>query len=101
MFVDSSLDILYLTLAASVAILTIFLVWAIYYVVRMLRDTVYVMEKFTNVMKKADEVLDMAKDKLSSTGNYLAIVANAVTAAIEYFGDGKSTKRTTRKRKKK
>ena len=42
-------------------------------------------EKVTVVMKKADEVLDMIKDKLDSTGSYIAIAASAVQSAIEYL----------------
>jgi len=98
MLVQSTLDILYLTLAASIAVLTIFLIWGIYYVVRMLRNAVYMTEKVTSVMQKADEVLDLAKDKLHSTGTYLGIAANAVQGAIEYFGDKKTVKRKAKRK---
>ncbi len=97
--VNTTLDILYLTLAGAVALLTVFLAWAIYYVVRMLRNAVYMVEKVTTVMQKADEVLDMAKDKLHSTGTYIGVAANAIQSAIEYFGEKKTTRKRTVRRK--
>lgn len=93
----SSLDILYYTLTGSVFVLTIFIAVMLYYVVRMLRDAVYTVEKFTKVLKKVDEVADMAKEKLKSSGVYLAMAANAAKSLVEYFGE----KKTSAKRKKK
>lgn len=101
---ETSLDILYITLAASVALLTVFLIWGIYYVVRILKNAVYMVEKFTVVMKKADEVLDLAKEKLHSTGTYLGVAVNLAKGAMEYFGESgmlpkPKKKRTTRRKK--
>lgn len=101
---ETSLDILYITLAVSVALLTIFLIWGVYYVVRMLKNAVYVVEKFTVVMKKADEVLDLAKEKLHSTGTYVAAAANLAKGVMEYLGETdifSKDKNTKKKRKSK
>ena len=92
-----SLDILYLTIAACIALLTGFVCWGIYYLVRMEKNAVYTMEKWTGLMKKADEFLDMAKDKLHGSGAYVAATAQAVKSVIEYLND----KKTERKSKKK
>ena len=59
---ETSLDVLYLTLAGCVFVLTIFLCWALYYFIRLGKDTVYTVEKFTSVLRKADEIMDMAKE---------------------------------------
>ena len=102
---ETSLDILYITLASSVALLTIFLIWGIYYVVRMLKNAVYMVEKFTIVVKKADEVMDLAKEKLHSTGTYLGVAANLAKGAMDYFGESgvlpkpKKKRKSTRKKK--
>jgi hypothetical protein len=104
--INTSLDILWIVLAASVGVLTIFLCWALYYVVRALRNGVYMIEKVTTVMQKADEVLDMAKDKLHSTGTYLSVVANLAKGVMEYVGERgmdviEEKKKKTKRRKKK
>lgn len=97
--INTSLDLLWLVLAGSVGVLTIFLCWAIYYVVRMLRNAVYMVEKVTTVMQKADEVLDLAKEKLHSTGTYLSVAASVAKSAMEYLGEkGSEMKKSTRKR---
>lgn len=92
--VTTSLDVLYITLSVCVGFVTIFLCWALYYFVRMERNTVYTMEKFTSVLRKADEILEMAKEKLHSSGMYVAATANAVKTVVEYLQDGKAKKKT-------
>jgi hypothetical protein len=103
--VNTTLDILYLVLAGSVGIITIFLCWALYYVIRALKNGVYMVEKVTVVMQKADEVLDLAKEKLHSTGTYLGVAVNVAKGVMEFLGDRGmevvEKKKSTRKRKKK
>jgi hypothetical protein len=90
---ETSLDILYLTLAGSVAVLTIFVCCALYYLIRLGKDAVYTVEKFTSVLRKADEIMDMAKDKLHHSGTYIALAANAVKSVMDYVGDKRATRR--------
>lgn len=94
---ETSLDVLYLSLAACVIVLTFFLCWALYYLIRLGKNAVYTVEKFTVVLKKADEVLDIVKEKLHSSGTYLAVAANAVKSVVEYMGERKATRRKSAK----
>ena len=96
-----SLDVLYYVAAASIGLLAIFLAWMLYYVVRILKNAVYTVEKFTTVMKKFDEVLDLAKDKLHSSGTYLALAAEAIKSVVEFVGEKKSSSRKRSKKSKK
>lgn len=91
---NTSLDVFYLTLSICAVLITVFLCLALYYFVRMERNTVYTMEKFTNVIRKADEILEMAKDKIHSSGTYVAATANAVKTVVEYMQDAKAKKRS-------
>ncbi len=90
---ETSLDVLYLTLAGCVFVLTIFLCWALYYFIRLGKDTVYTVEKFTSVLRKADEIMDMAKEKIHSSGTYIALAANAVKSVVDYMGEKRSGSR--------
>ncbi len=94
--INTTLDILYLTLAGCAVLITFFICWAFYYFVRMERNAVYTMEKFTNVLRKADEVLEVAKDKLHSSGTYIAIAANAAKNVVEYLQETKAKKKSKR-----
>lgn len=94
---EDSLDVLYLTLSGSVAILTIFICCALYYLIRLGRDAVYTVEKFTTVLRKADEIMDMAKDKLHNSGTYIALAANAVKSVVDYIGDKRATRKKSGK----
>ena len=84
--------------AGSIGLIAIVSAWMIYYLVRLLKNAVYTVEKFTSIMKKADEVLDMAKDKLHSSSTYLALGANAVKSIVEMVQEKKA--KPARKRKK-
>lgn len=87
---------MYLTIALCVFLITVFLCWALYYFVRLGKNAVYTVEKFTTVLKKADEVMDIAKQKLHSSGTYIAIAANTAKSVVEYLQDrteGKKKKR--------
>ena len=92
---DQSQVVFWYVLSASIGLIAIMVVFLLYYLIRLLKNAVYTVEKFTNVLKKADEVLDMAKDKLQSGGTYLAMGVQAVTSLIEMFGE-----KATKKRKK-
>lgn len=94
---NTSLDVLYITLAVSIGVLTCFLCWGIYYFVRMERNTVYAMEKWTSLMKKADALMDMAKDKLQGSGAYVVAAANAVKSVVDYAMEKKAEKKGRRK----
>lgn len=98
---DQSQTVFWYVLSGSIGVLTIFLCWGIYYLVRMLRNAVYVVEKFTSVLQKADEVLDLAKEKMHSGGTYLAMAIEGVKTVAEFVQEKKSPtrKRTTRKKK--
>ena len=88
-------------LAGSIGLIAIVSAWMLYYVVRLLKNAVYTVEKFTKIMKKADEVLDMAKDKLHSSSTYLALGANAVKSIIEMVQEKKAKPARKRKTAKK
>ena len=77
-------------LSGAIGLITIFLLWWLYYVIRLTKNAVYTVEKFTHVMKKMDEVLDLAKDKLNTGGTYVALIANAVKSVMEMVGERKS-----------
>lgn len=97
---EQSQTVFWYVLSGSIGILTLFLCWGIYYLVRMLRNAVYVVEKFTSVLQKADEVLDLAKEKMHSGGTYVAMAIEGIKTVADLVGEKKSTrKRSTRKKK--
>lgn len=95
--IETSLDVLYITLAVCVGLLTAFICWGIYYLVRMARNAVYAIEKWTNLMRKADDVLEMAKTKLHGSGAYALAAVNAVKSIAEYVMEKKSERKSRKK----
>ncbi len=97
---EQSQTVFWYVLSGSIGVLTLFLCWGIYYLVRMLRNAVYVVEKFTSVLQKADEVLDLAKEKLHSGGTYLAMAIEGVKTVAEFVGEKKAPKKRSSRKKK-
>lgn len=97
---DTSQTVFWYVLSGSIGLLAILTAVMLYYIIRLLKNAVYTVEKFTNVLKKADEVLDLAKEKLQSGGTYLAMAVEGVKSIVELVGEKKAPKRKTRKKKK-
>ncbi len=89
---ESSKEILLLILAISVAVLTFFLCWALYYIVMMLKRAKEVTDEVSDVVRLVKEkierlgqLLDAVEDKLKNTAGYLPLVLKGVTDLVDYF----------------
>lgn len=98
---ETSQDLFYIVLSIAIISFTVFLCWFMYYLIRILKNAVYMVEKVTTVMQKADKVLDLIQEKLESGGTYFALAANAVKSIVEYAVEKKTTAKKTVSRKKK
>lgn len=87
---ESSKDILNLVAAISIASLAFFLCWALYYIITSARSSVRVIRKVEQGVDKAESLIDLVKEKLSSSASYLMILSNLVKKGIEIFENRKS-----------
>lgn len=78
MFLESSKDILNLAIAFAILWIAIFICWAMYYLIVMLKNvskmTVSVREK----LELVDNILKLVKDKLETGSNHMAMVTDTV-----------------------
>lgn len=102
---STSIDILNLVLAICVAVLTFFLCWAIYYFVASVQRINRITKRIEAGVIKAEEVVNMAKDKLKNSSAYFMVLGEIAKKAMEYVQEkrtnSKDTKETKKKTKKK
>ncbi len=100
MYLQSSADILNLSLAISVFGLAFLLGWMLVYFLLIVRRVVRILSGLEQAMAKIGSFVDLAKVKLESSTSYLSVVAAGAKALISYLlerrvdADGKGKKRS-------
>jgi nitroimidazol reductase NimA-like FMN-containing flavoprotein (pyridoxamine 5'-phosphate oxidase superfamily) len=86
---ESSKDILFLVLALCVLLFTTFVCWALWYVIRMLREGAKAVDDVVAKLHSIDETIRGVKEKLEHSASYLGVVATGVKVLIDYLGQHK------------
>lgn len=89
-----SQDILFLTLAVAVAIITVMFVWSFLYIVRMARTLSGLVEDFRQRLAAIDEILQTIKDKITSTHLELSSLVTVVKEGASWFLQRRQKRRT-------
>ena len=96
---ETSKDILYLVIALSVFLLTLFMCWTIYYVAMILREAKRMIVDFRKKIELVESVLRAAKEKLERSSGYMKLLVDGVTTMTDFLrvrkekGEGKRVKR--------
>lgn len=85
MFLESSKDILYLALAFCALWFTVFVCWALWYVISILRDASNVVEEVHDRVRAIDETIKSLREKIEHSAGYLGMMATGVKAIIAYM----------------
>lgn len=95
---STSNDILNLVLSVCLLSLSFFLCWAIYYFVVSVQRIHKLIKRVENGMAKAEEIIDIAKDKLKNSATYFMVLGEIAKKAMEFVQE-KKEKKTASKRK--
>lgn len=98
---STSGDILNLVLALCIVALTTFLCITLAYLISSLRKTHRVIKMVEGGVSKAEEVINIARDKIKSGGAYLMIFGELAKRAMDYFTEKQSERKSENKGKKK
>jgi len=99
---STSIDILNLVLALCVLVLTFFLCWAIYYFVVSVQRVNRITKRIELGVAKAEEVVNIAKDKLKNSSAYFMILGEIAKKAMDFVQEKRNEKKEkTQKTKKK
>lgn len=87
---ETSKDILNLVLAISIATLTIFLCLGLYYLITTFKKALSLVKKGEDIISKIEMVLDLVKNKVSSSASYIFTLGELVKKVSSLIRDRKS-----------
>ncbi|MDP3986077.1 MAG: hypothetical protein U1C53_01520 [Candidatus Veblenbacteria bacterium] len=97
MYLETSKDILNLSLAVSIFGLAFLMGWMLVYFLLIVRRVVKILEGVEESMRKVGDFVNVAKAKLESSTSYLSILATGAKELVQYL----INKRANGSRKKK
>lgn len=96
---ETSKDVLYLTLALAIAVLTFFIVWAIYYLVMILKKFSELVKEFESMIASAKEKLERLEslcntieERIKHSASYLPLLFKGITELVDYLKNKKTKK---------
>ncbi|MFH1867311.1 MAG: hypothetical protein ABIJ81_04505 [Patescibacteria group bacterium] len=99
MYLESSKDILNLSIALSVFGLAFLFGWILVYFLIIIRRLVKILQGVEQSMRKLEDFFSAAKEKLEHSASYLSMLAVGAKELVRYFID-KRDKQQSRKRSK-
>lgn len=90
-----SRDILFLTLAVCAAVLTGFVAWFLFYLVKIFRTVTSTVEDFRDRLRTIDEILQTIREKLTSTHLQLTAVAAGLKELIGWYINRRAKRRAS------
>ncbi|MFH1366408.1 MAG: hypothetical protein ABIH38_00260 [Patescibacteria group bacterium] len=96
---ETSKDVLLWVLSACLAFFTFFLCWAIYLVIKMLRQGNKAIEHLREKIDETCEVVHTIKDKIINSATSLNVMASSVSRIINFFKERKEKKKSAKKDK--
>jgi uncharacterized protein YoxC len=100
---STSKDILYIVLAVSVALVTVFFVWCLWYIALMLKKAHALFAQVQDLLRGIHERIEQLErlfktieEKVSASASYLPLVFKGVSEIVEYFKKRKANKKSKR-----
>src|SRR3989344_8763536 len=85
MFLESSKDLFLVAGALCLVSFTIFVCWAMYYLVVMLRNVSRMTTSIREKLVLVDSILKLVKDKLEKGSNHMAVIADSAIKLVGLF----------------
>lgn len=104
--ISTSADILNFVLSISIVALTVFLCVTLFYIISSFRKTQKIISAAERIVTKTDDLLNLTKEKIKSSGTYIMILGEVFKKGLEMFNnskkkeDKKETKTKEEKKKK-
>lgn len=92
---STSQDILYLTVSGCIALFTVFLIWIMYYIGQISRQSNEMITDFRQKMEELDDTMTEIKGKVTTSVDTLASVSSQIGTVLELiksFAGGAKTK---------
>ena len=80
---ETSLDILWVTIAACIALLTLFSCWGIFYIVQIIRRSSKMFKGVEQMIDNINEVIKTTKEKIEHSAAYVSVLADGAKKVME------------------
>lgn len=97
--IETSQDILYVTVSICIALFTGFLVWIMYYIVQITKQSNEMITDFRQKMEELDATVHELKDKVSTSIDSISAIGKQVSYIMELLQSFGARKAAKRKRK--
>ncbi|OGY50176.1 MAG: hypothetical protein A2951_02650 [Candidatus Buchananbacteria bacterium RIFCSPLOWO2_01_FULL_56_15] len=97
---ETSKDLLYVVIAFCVLWLTVFICWAMYYMISMLRTMHHITSGVREKLDLVDKILKLVKDKLEKGSNHMAVIADSVIKLVGLAMEKQQKKAAGKKQKR-
>jgi len=94
---ESSKDLFLVAASLCLVWFTIFVCWAMYYLVVMLRNVSRMTTSIREKLELVDSILKLVKDKLEKGSNHMAVIADSAIKLVGLFME-KQSKKSSRKK---
>jgi hypothetical protein len=98
---ETSKDLLYVTLAFCLLWLTIFLSWLTYYMISILRDISRLTGRITTIVERVDSITRAIHDKFEASAASLGVAATAIKEVVGWALRERAAKMTDSSRRRK
>ena len=98
---ETSRDILNLSIAVAVIALVVFLCWTLYYLISNLKRINRISQKIESGVTKVDGLVDLIKSKVKQSSSYLFLFSKLADKAMDYFSHRSKEKKENKEDKKK
>ncbi|MFA6382554.1 MAG: hypothetical protein WCX08_04790 [Candidatus Buchananbacteria bacterium] len=95
---ETSKDLLLVVIAFCILWLTVFICWAMYYVVTMLKNFSKVTTSVREKMEIIDKILKLVHEKLDKGSNHMAVLADSAIKLVGFLME-KQKKNSAKKKK--
>ena len=98
---ETSRDLLNIMIAFAVLWVTVFVCWALYYVISMMRSVSRITGGVRKKMETVDKILDLVKEKLEKGSNHFGMMADSVIKLVGYVMDKQKDSSSKKSKSKK
>ncbi len=96
---ETSKDILWITIAGSVGLFTLFACWGIFYLVMIIRAASKSVKRVEKIFESIHDIIKTTKDKVENSAAYFSVIGEGIKKVVEVAKDsGVGTKKTKKKK---
>lgn len=94
-------DLLFIILAFCILTVTVFLVWLLYYGIRIMRDISRVVKGVEDKVEKVGKIIDTAKEKIDHSAGHFILMVETIKELVKFFVQRRSQREQKKKESRK